>query len=45
VEDCVAEPMAADAPRTNQDASLHVLELLFAWITHSKAVVDALTRT
>jgi hypothetical protein len=25
--------------------SLHVLELLFAWITHSKAVVDALSRT
>jgi ureidoacrylate peracid hydrolase len=45
VADCVAEPIAADASRTNHDASLLVLELLFAWITHSEAVVDALIRT
>jgi ureidoacrylate peracid hydrolase len=43
VEDCVAEPIAANAPRSNHDASLHVLELLFAWITSSGSVVEALT--
>jgi ureidoacrylate peracid hydrolase len=42
LEDCTAEPIGADAPRTNQDASLTVLELLFAWITLSRAVVEAL---
>ena len=45
LEDCVAEPIAADAPRTNQDASLLVLELLFAWITDSAAVTEALGLT
>ncbi len=43
VEDCTAEPIAADASRTNQEASLTVLELLFAWITDAAAVLDALT--
>lgn len=42
VEDCVAEPIGSAAPRTNQDASLTVLELLFAWITDSAGVIDAL---
>jgi ureidoacrylate peracid hydrolase len=42
VEDCTAEPIGADAPRTNREASLTVLELLFAWITDSAAVADAL---
>jgi ureidoacrylate peracid hydrolase len=43
VEDCTAEPIASDASRTNQDASLTVLELLFGWITDSVAVVEALS--
>jgi ureidoacrylate peracid hydrolase len=42
VEDCVAEPIGADALRTNQDASLLVLERLFAWVTDSPAVTEAL---
>ena len=42
VEDCVAEPIGADESRTNQDASLKVLELLFAWITDSARVTDVL---
>jgi ureidoacrylate peracid hydrolase len=42
VEDCTAEPIGADAARTNQEASMTVLELLFAWITDSAAVVKAL---
>jgi ureidoacrylate peracid hydrolase len=41
VEDCTAEPIGADAARTNQEASMTVLELLFAWITESTAVVEA----
>jgi ureidoacrylate peracid hydrolase len=45
VEDCTAEPIGADAPRTNQEASLTVLELLFAWVTSSAAVADALRLT
>jgi ureidoacrylate peracid hydrolase len=45
VEDCTAEPIASDAPRTNHEASLTVLELLFAWITDSAAVTDALRLT
>jgi ureidoacrylate peracid hydrolase len=45
VEDCTAEPIGADAPRTNKDASLTVLELLFAWITDSRAVSEALRRS
>ncbi len=42
IEDCTAEPIAADAPRTNHEASLTVLELLFACITDSDAVLAAL---
>ena len=42
VEDCVAEPIGSDASRTNQEASLTVLELLFAWITDCAGVTDAL---
>ena len=41
VEDCTAEPIGADAARTNHEASLTVLELLFAWITDSVAVAEA----
>jgi ureidoacrylate peracid hydrolase len=42
VEDCTAEPIGADLARTNLSASLLVLELLFAWVTHSRSVVGAL---
>jgi ureidoacrylate peracid hydrolase len=45
VEDCIAEPIGSDLPRTNQDASLIVLELLFAWITNSVGVTEALRMT
>ena len=40
--DCVAEPIAHDAPRSNHEASLLVLELLFAWITDSRTLLAAL---
>jgi ureidoacrylate peracid hydrolase len=42
VEDCTAEPIGAELPRTNKQASLLALELLFAWITDSAAVIAVL---
>lgn len=42
LDDCTAEPIAADTPRTNHEASLLVLELLFASITDSKPLLEAL---
>jgi ureidoacrylate peracid hydrolase len=42
LEDCTAEPIALDSPRSNHEASLLVLELLFASITDSTALIDAL---
>jgi len=41
LEDCTAEPIGADAPRTNHDASLLVMTL-FGWISNSHAVSEAL---
>jgi ureidoacrylate peracid hydrolase len=45
VEDCTAEPIGATEMRTNHEASLAVLELLFAWITDSAAVLQGLAPT
>ena len=45
LSDCTAEPIAADAPRTNHEASLLTLQLLFAWVAESSAVIDALETT
>ncbi len=42
VEDAVAEPIGADLTRSNHDATLLVLELLYASITRTAAIVDAL---
>lgn len=42
VDDCVAEPIGADLPRSNHDASLLVLQTLFGSITNSDALVQAL---
>jgi len=44
LEDCTAEPIGADLPRTNHDASLLVIETLFGWVSSSRAVRDALAR-
>jgi ureidoacrylate peracid hydrolase len=43
VEDCMAEPIGADAARGNHEASLLVLQVLFASVTDSPALVAALT--
>jgi len=43
VEDCTAEPLGADLPRTNHQASLLNIEALFGWVATSEALTDALT--
>lgn len=40
VEDAVAEPIGAQLQRTNHEATLLVLELLFASITNAATVVE-----
>lgn len=42
VSDATAEPVAADAPRSNHEASLLTFELLFAHVTTTEDVVTAL---
>ena len=42
LEDCTAEPIGSDLPRTNHDASLLILQGLFAWVSTSDEVVAAL---
>jgi ureidoacrylate peracid hydrolase len=44
LEDCSAEPIGADLPQTNHDASLLVIETLFGWVSSARAVCDALAR-
>jgi ureidoacrylate peracid hydrolase len=45
VEDCVAEPIGAQFERTNHDATLLTLQVLFASITDSAAVLSTLAKT
>lgn len=42
--DCTAEPVGDGLPRTNHEASLLVLQLLFGWVATSDALVEALER-
>jgi ureidoacrylate peracid hydrolase len=42
VEDCVAEPIAHDAPRSNHDATVLLVNLLFGSVTNSHQLVMAL---
>jgi ureidoacrylate peracid hydrolase len=44
LEDCVAEPIAHDAPRSNHDATILLVNLMFGWVTRSQQLVDALDR-
>jgi ureidoacrylate peracid hydrolase len=44
VEDCLAEPIGNDLPRSNHDASLLVMQILFGWITDSEKLLAALAR-
>ncbi|MER8398570.1 cysteine hydrolase [Mesorhizobium sp. M1348] len=42
LRDCTTELIAADAPRSNHEASLLTIELLFGWTADSDAVIGAL---
>ena len=41
--DCAAEPIGNRLPRTNHEATLLLIELVFGWVTESEALVRALT--
>jgi ureidoacrylate peracid hydrolase len=43
LEDCTAEPIGSNLPRTNHEASLLIMQGLFAWVSASEALVLALT--
>ena len=43
IEDCVAEPIGETLDRTNHDATLLTLEILFASIARASSVISALT--
>ena len=42
LEDCTAEPIGSDLPQTNHDASVRVIETLFAWVSDVAAFEAAL---
>ncbi len=42
LEDCTAEPVGSGFARTNHEASLLILQTLFAWISHSERFIEAL---
>lgn len=42
LEDCTAEPIGATAPRSNHEASLLTMQVLFAWISDSRKLASAL---
>jgi ureidoacrylate peracid hydrolase len=39
--DCTSEPIGKDAPRSNHDASLLVMEILFGWVSTSRQFKEA----
>jgi ureidoacrylate peracid hydrolase len=39
--DCTNEPIAHDAPRSNHDATLLLMELMFGWVSASEQFVSA----
>jgi len=42
--DCSAEPIGSELPRSNHDASVLVLQMLFAWVSDSSELLAALSR-
>jgi ureidoacrylate peracid hydrolase len=42
LEDCMAEPVGAELPRSNHEASLLIMQSVFAWVTDSGALLRAL---
>lgn len=45
LEDCTAEPLGSDLPRTNHQASLLNIESLLGWVSSSEAVLRALEQS
>jgi len=45
LEDCTAEPIGSDFTRTNHEASLLNIEMLFGWVSNSTTLIDALARS
>jgi ureidoacrylate peracid hydrolase len=43
LEDCCAEPIGSQFSRSNHEASLLVLQLLFGWVSSSSAFIQALS--
>jgi ureidoacrylate peracid hydrolase len=41
--DCTAEPVGNGLPRSNHEATLLLVELAFGWVSHSTALVQALS--
>jgi len=41
LEDCTAEPIGEDSPRSNHQASLLVVETLFGWVSNSAMLIEA----
>ncbi len=41
--DCVTEPIGSRLPRTNQEATLLLIEVVYGWVAESAALVRALT--
>lgn len=42
LEDCSAEPLGSDLPRSNHEASLLVIKALLGWVSSSEAFLRAL---
>ena len=42
LEDCTAEPVGQGLPRSNHDASLLVLQILFGWVSQSAEFIAAI---
>jgi ureidoacrylate peracid hydrolase len=42
LEDCTAEPIGNSLPRTNHEATLLVVELLFGWVARSSDLITAM---
>lgn len=45
LEDCCAEPIGANAARSNHDATLLTTELLFGWVSDSASLLSAIGTT
>jgi ureidoacrylate peracid hydrolase len=43
--DCTAEPIGSRLPRTNRDATILLVELVYGWVGESEVLVQALTDT